>query len=336
MKLNRGIVPALGLIAILTSSTAAQAPVSEWKLSEPCTHRNLAVFLIRGKDTHPGKHLLTLQEALAQKTIIVHETGSVNELSVENVSKDAAVFIQAGDIVKGGRQDRVLAYDLIVPAQSGRVPLASFCVEAGRWKERGTESAQQFSESTGQLPGRALRLAVSSARQQGQVWEKVKEQQDRLGRRLNKNVADPLSPSSLQLTLEDRDLQAKVQAHVARLEKCIADKPDAIGVVIAINGNIEGADVYGSAALFRKMWPKLIRAAAVDAIVENQPGRKYELVEKDEIVAFLTAGSQGKPIRTEVNRGTDVLRRENETSVSLETRDVGHKEAVIHRSYIAR
>ena len=35
MKLNRGIVPALGLIAILTSSAAAQAPVSAWNLSEP-------------------------------------------------------------------------------------------------------------------------------------------------------------------------------------------------------------------------------------------------------------------------------------------------------------
>src|SRR5215471_15850240 len=122
MKFNRGIVPALGLIAILTSSAAGQAPVSEWNLSEPCTYRNLAVFLIRGKDTHPDKKLLTLQEALAEKKIIVHETGRVNELSVQNVSEDAAVFIQAGDIVKGGRQDRVLAYDLIVPAQSGRVP----------------------------------------------------------------------------------------------------------------------------------------------------------------------------------------------------------------------
>jgi len=108
------------------------------------------------------------------------------------------------------------------------------------------------------------------------------------------------------------------------------------GVVIAINGNIEGAEVYGSASLFRKMWPKLIRTAAVDAIVEYQPGRKYELVDKDEIVAFLTAGSQGKPIKTEVNRRTDVLRRENEINVSIETRDLRNKEAVIHRSYIAR
>src|SRR6266481_5055923 len=94
----------------------------------------------------------------------------------------------------------VLAYDLIVPPRSGKVRLASFCVEAGRWQQRGGEDARAFSRSAGQLPGKALRLAVSSARQQGQVWEKVKEQQEKLGRRLNKNVADPrpwmLSPSN--------------------------------------------------------------------------------------------------------------------------------------------
>ena len=138
------------------------------------------------------------------------------------------------------------------------------------------------------------------------------------------------------MTLEDKDLQSKVQNHVAKLEKCLAGKPDAIGVVVAINGNIEGAEVYGSAALFRKMWPKLIRTAAVDAIVEYQPGRKYELVEKDEIRTFLTAATRGKPVKTEVNRRIDVLRWENENSVSIETRDVGEKDAVIHRSYIAR
>src|SRR5262249_5531978 len=59
------------------------------------------------------------------------------ELVVENLSPDVEVYIQAGDIVKGGRQDRVLSYDLIVPPRSGKVPLAAFCVEAGRRQPRG-------------------------------------------------------------------------------------------------------------------------------------------------------------------------------------------------------
>jgi hypothetical protein len=74
----------------------------------------------------------------------------------------------------------------------------------------------------------------------------------------------------------------------------------------------------------------------VDAITDYQPGRKYELVESDEVTAFLASRSEGKPVKTEVNRRIEVIRRENETSVSIETRDEDYKGAVIHPGYIAR
>src|SRR5206468_3421720 len=136
----------------------------------------------------------------------------------------------------------------------------------------------------------------SSARQQGQVWDKVKEQQDKLGRRLNKSVADPRSPSSLQLTLEDKDLKAKVHAYVAKLEKCLADQKDAVGFVVTINGKLEGAEVQ----------------------------------------AFLAAGGKGKATETEVNSRIRVTTREGEAGLCVETRDQDHKGAVIHRTFIAR
>ncbi len=330
---------ALGLILVLGPAVSAQtsrSDTSEWKVSEPTTCQNLAIFLIHGKDVLPGKKFLTLQEALAGKKAIVHETSRVNELAVENVSTDSEVFIQSGDIVKGGRQDRVLSYDLILPARSGRVPLASFCVEAGRWQNRGGEDAQQFSASTGQLPGKALRLAVSSARQQGLVWQKVKEQQDKLGRRLSKNVANPASPTSLQLTLEDKELQDQVNIYVGRLEKSILGKPDVVGCVVSINGKIEAAEVYGSSILFRKMWPKLLRAAAIDAFGDLQKGRRYELADREEVAAFLASGGEGKRSDTEVNSRIQVTRVENQVSVSIESRDRDHQGALIHSSHIAR
>lgn len=339
MKTGHWVAVVLSLAAVRVPSAGAEPPEklsAEWTISGPSTYQNLAVYLIHGKEVLPGKNVLTLQEALEQKKVIVHETGSVNQLAVENVSPDFEVFIQAGDIVKGGQQDRVLAYDLIVPVRSGKVPLSSFCVEAGRWQRRGGEDVSQFSGSGGQLPGKALRLAVSSARQQGQVWEKVKEQQDRLGRKLNKNVADARSPSSLQLTLEDKELNAKVNAYVARLEKSAGDKRDVVGFAVTINGKLEGAEVYGSSVLFRKMWPKLLRAAAVDAFAEQQPGRRYELTDRDEVQAFLAEGSKGKGTETEVNRRIRVTTRQGESALYIETRDQDHKGAIIHRSYIVR
>jgi hypothetical protein len=114
-----------------------------YTLSGPYTHDNLTIFLFHGQDQLKQTALLTLHEAVAQKKAIVHETGSVNELAVENLSPTEDVLIQAGDIVKGGRQDRILAVDLILPRKSGdasaKLPIASFCCESGRWTNRGNE-----------------------------------------------------------------------------------------------------------------------------------------------------------------------------------------------------
>ena len=109
MKTGHWAALVVGLAALggrLAPSGPAAAPAPGWALSGPFIHQNLAVYLIHGRDVHPGTKFLTLQEALAAKQVIVHETGAVNELQLENVSSEFEVFIQAGDIVKGGRPRR--------------------------------------------------------------------------------------------------------------------------------------------------------------------------------------------------------------------------------------
>src|SRR5690349_8214729 len=82
------------------------APAGDYRLSGPYTQDNLSIFLIHGAKRPSVKTFLTLQEALDQKKVVVYETGNVNELAVENFASED-VYIQSGDIVKGGRQDRV-------------------------------------------------------------------------------------------------------------------------------------------------------------------------------------------------------------------------------------
>ena len=97
-----------GLIACEAPPKPKDGAAPSVTVSEPFTHANLTIFLLRGKDTIPAGHqLLTLQEAMEQKKVIVHETSAVNELSIENVSADVDVFVQSGDIVRGGKQDRL-------------------------------------------------------------------------------------------------------------------------------------------------------------------------------------------------------------------------------------
>src|SRR5437764_11991809 len=106
-------------IALCMSATAI-AQSNGYKIGEPVAYKNLSIFLIHGKDENTKGNILTLQEAMERNLFAVYETAEVNELEVENLSKEFDVFIQSGDIVKGGKQDSVLAVSIIVPAGSGR------------------------------------------------------------------------------------------------------------------------------------------------------------------------------------------------------------------------
>ena len=119
-----------------------QVSPSNYRFSGPYTHENLTVFLVHGKDL-TSKTFLTLQEALEQKKVRVYETKDVNELAIQNFSNED-VYVQAGDIVRGGEQDRMISVDFIVPPKSGRMPIAAFCVESGRCHNRGNEESDEF------------------------------------------------------------------------------------------------------------------------------------------------------------------------------------------------
>src|SRR5205823_6905971 len=114
-----------------------------------------------GSDTLPNRPFLTLQEALDQKKAVVNETSNVNQLTVENVAGDVEIFLMTGDIVKGGKQDRAIAFDMIIPPKSGAIPIGSFCVEHGRWSQRGGEAAGEFGRSMNQVVGKDLKGAIN-------------------------------------------------------------------------------------------------------------------------------------------------------------------------------
>src|SRR3989442_11554973 len=134
---------------------------NEYRLEGPFTRDNLSVFLIHGRDKIKGQTFLTLQEALVQRKVIVREKREVNELWIENVSGEE-VYVQSGDIVKGGQQDRMLVVDLILPPHSGKIPIAAFCVENGRWSQRGSEAVTVFTSSSNSVASREVKLAAKA------------------------------------------------------------------------------------------------------------------------------------------------------------------------------
>ncbi len=147
------------VIAHAMSSIAVAEPA--YRVSDPISHNNLSIYFIHGRG-QAGPPPLTLSEALTKGTVAVYETGKVTELAIENKGTKP-VFIQAGDVVRGGKQDRVLTVSLILPAKSGRVPIASYCVEEGRWQKRGKESIRQFTSSANAIPSKRAKLAMQLA-----------------------------------------------------------------------------------------------------------------------------------------------------------------------------
>jgi len=247
------------LFLVVATFSKAQAQTSDYRISAPYSYKNLTIFLIHGKDFSSKKNILTLQEAMERKIFVVYETSNVNELAVENLSKEFDVFIQSGDIVKGGKQDRVLAVSIIIPARSGRILIQAFCVESGRWQKRGNEEAGKFSSSNERVVTKDLKIAANKSRSQQEVWKEVSEAQDKLSQNVGGSVNAEASGTSLQLSLENKKVVATIDEYVKKLSQITEGKSDVIGYAFAINGEINSADIYVSNALFKKLWLKMLR-----------------------------------------------------------------------------
>ena len=314
------------------------------QVSGPVAHDNLAVYFVHGSAAQRAVPM-SLEEALAKGRVKVSETGNVNALTVENVGDDE-VFVQAGDIVKGGRQDRVLSVDLLLPPRSGRVFIPAFCVEPGRWSARGQEDPRQFSTSTAAMPSHEAKLAIQSyvagaavlgradvAARQTEIWANVRETQEQLSRSVGTPVAATASPSSLQLSLENAKLREAQAAYFDALRSAGESADDIVGYVFAINGKITGGDVYASSALFRKMWRKLLIANITEAISEKN-GARASSPSLDDVQAFLTAADSVPPSERALNTGVLLAIGGGDSYVStgIKRADGGW----VHRNYLAR
>lgn len=333
MKLN--IKAAIGLMILTLAAASAAVAQSGYRVSAPYTYKNLTIFLIHGKDSTNKKNIITLQEAMKLKIFKVYETSEVNELQVENTSSQYDVFIQSGDIVKGGKQDRVLAISIIIPARSGRVSIEAFCVESGRWEKRKGEDVQQFSSSEERIVSKDLKVAANGQRSQSEVWNKVSEAQKKLSANTGVDVTANASGSSLQLALENGKVSATTEEYVAKLAALTRGKTDVIGYAFAINGEINSADIYVSNHLFNKLWPRMLKAAAVEAVGEsgrtsaNAPAPKPMAIQ-----GFLDDAEKGTVKERTTSGKSKVITRESDDNAVYEARDKA--DAVIHRNFIKK
>jgi hypothetical protein len=337
-------------LAQFAGASAHADTADDYRLSGPAVHGNLAIYFVHGK-SRGGPVPLTLAEALAKKTIVVRELGEVNELQIENTGSEE-IFVQSGDIVKGGQQDRVLSVSLLLKPHSGPVSIASFCVEQGRWSARGGEDVAKFSSATASLPSRSAKIALAGAarpqaagadaqsvsKRQREIWNSVSEIQGKLSSNLGAPVAAPASRTSLQLALENGGLARAQAEYVKELQPLGEKDDDIVGYVFAVNGKLSSADIYPSNALFRKMWPKLLVASATEAITEH--GGKGEPVAAPppvtEATGFLTTPHDAPSVERNVGSGSSVETRDGAKTLYMEAKPAAAPSAWVHRNYLAK
>lgn len=334
-------------VSLLFAGAVGAAPNTEpVRLTGPVSHDNLAIYFVHGA-SKSGSVPLTLAEAMAKRVVQVRETGNVNSLEIENLG-DQDVFVQAGDIVKGGQQDRTLTVSLLLPPKSGRIPIASFCVEHGRWSARAGEDVRTFSTSAVTVSSREMKLAMQAplpaspsavhggmdtGDRQQKVWDGVRREQQKLSAATGVNVSAPASATSLQLALENKKLAETRNAYVAALKPAGEQGDDIVGYVFAVNGKINSAEIYASNGLFRKMWPKMLDASATEAI-----GQKHESKDAvppvDAVMAFLAGVDGGRASEKPLNFGVRRVTRETAKAVMFETAPAAA--GWVHRSYLAK
>jgi hypothetical protein len=200
-------------------------------------------------------------------------------------------LLLSGDMVKGGKQDRVLQATMILPPKSGKVPVRSFCVEQSRWTKRGGEDATRFAENRGVIAGAELKKAVQLAGHQGAVWQNVAVQQAALSKNVGTVVNAAESPTSLQLALENDKVQAEVAKFREAITRQVGERADVVGFVTVVNGEVTGAEAFGSHTLFQKAWAKAVNAAAVEAVAEKA-SRPFGVPTADGVRAFLASADK--------------------------------------------
>lgn len=358
---------ALGFVSAGGGSGSPTPPSKyegDWRLLEPITYENLTVFPVVSASGYDTSQFLTLEEGLSSGEIIVREQGaetlvrsrdsnrqyvqnsgpSVNQLVLLNRSKRPLLLL-SGELVSGGKQDRVIAKDRIVAPGSDPLPLNVFCVEHGRWS-----AGSQFSAAK-TIVHPSVREQAAVKQSQSEVWDSVSAGSTYTpgasgGTPTPPAAAPRLSRSDVDATMRSEaptqsyaklygssrvresvdGLVEEVQRRFRRETSGLKGE-HVVGVVIAYGGEVAWSDIFASGALFDQYWNKLLRSYAVEAAARPTLREKASTDDAHEFLRRINGHE-----KTESEPGVYRWRETSEGSLSqIELDTLEPKLMTIHR-----
>jgi len=233
--------------------------VGRLRLGEAIHFKNLTMFPVLNGGRILADYLV-LDEALAAgyaRVTEVSETGSVPELKFVN-SCDKAVFLLDGEELVGAKQNRVLNLSILAPAGK-TVVIPVSCVEAGRWSHR---SAAFASAPRAQYAG-------GRAKKMAQVTDSLRSEGCRTSNQREVWADIDLKAARMQAHSPTDAMSAIYEAHQTNLEdfvRAFFATENQAGALFAINEVITGLDLFDCSETLRKLFPKLVRSYALDAL----------------------------------------------------------------------
>jgi hypothetical protein len=303
----------VGLVCLLTAGPTGAGIQNEgpYRVLPAIRRGNLTIFPVVAAKSYNTSQLLTLDEGIRTGEVVVTETGSepglvrgehpvryrggaeVNKLVLYNNS-GRPLLLLAGEIVTGGKQDRVIGADRIVPGKGGPIDLSVFCVEPERW----VESSAKFGSMAAQMAQPSVRTPAMAAQNQSEVWNQVRASNARMAGSLStsESLGDVAHTSSYAKVFASPPVQAKLAEYggSASEQEILAElrKNGAVGVVVAVNGRVEWADVFASSELLAKYWPKLMRSYVAEAATTASSGDDAQLDDAQSFMGKLSGGRE--------------------------------------------
>jgi hypothetical protein len=316
MNAMRMPLAVVGLFAVLELTGCQRAQRTSDVLAElnldnlealvtgPYAHENLAVFLIH-TDRQDERDFLTLDEGLRKELVKITEMDQeqVGALQLENES-DLPLYLQEGERLRGGKQDRTIIASLVVPPHSGKTTVPTFCIERSRWEEGKSGKEFGYTASLALAP-KAVRGAAKVDDTQEGVWVAVMSQ--KVTARDKFKAAN--TNSSANEMLDAPQVRKISEEYGTALDSALEEQPSAVGVAIVVNGGIEEVNVYPNHQLLKKMFPRLVRSYAVQAaMLKDQPTDTS--VSSADVARFMRGGQEAAKRDKNLGYGNDASIRE--------------------------
>jgi hypothetical protein len=269
MRYATGLLAVLSISAIAladdgkfaTPPTPKPAPTStslsaRATFGAPIQVESLTLTPILANNPGTDEKLLVLDEAMPKKLVRIHEVdgGDVNNLRLTNRS-DQPLFLLAGEVIIGGKQDRIIGSNTIVPPKKTQdVPV--FCVEHGRWDNSSKEFTTANALAHGRLRGRA------NYDTQSDVWQEVAAKNEQRNTKSKSDTYRHVAAQQANGTLAKWEKQ--VNTALGKLPA--ASQGKLVGFAVAVNGKVASVDVFDNPALFKKLQGKLVRSYITEAI----------------------------------------------------------------------